>query len=165
MQIGKWITGPGALVVLLFFFLPWVTVSCGNMEIATLSGYQLAAGAEINTGFGTERAEGDWVVFLVFLAGLVAGGLLLAMATDLVPVQGSAVGQLIAGSIGLAVLWLKWAQLNRDVAEVGGGVSAEIGLWVTVLGLVAVIVGAAFSFFGSNNGGYEKPSYPYRSRY
>lgn len=145
MQTGKWFTGSGALLVILFFFLPWITVSCGNMQIGTLSGYQLAAGAEINTGFGAERTEGSGAVFLILLAGLVAVGLLTAMLTNNLPVRTGAIGQLISGLIGIIILWLTWMQINQNVAEVGGSVKAEAGLWLTALGFIAIFAGAVIT--------------------
>ena len=76
MQVSKWISGSGILVVLVFFFLPWVTVSCGNQNLVTVSGYELAAGTEVNTGFTVEKMEGDTAVFMIPFAGLMGSSLL-----------------------------------------------------------------------------------------
>jgi hypothetical protein len=42
---GRFISGPAALFILLFFFLPWIIVSCNGTPIGELSGYDLARGS------------------------------------------------------------------------------------------------------------------------
>lgn len=69
MQASKWVSGSSILVVLVFFFLPRVTISCGNQNLVTVSGYELAAGTEVNTGFTVEKMEGDTAVFIIPKSG------------------------------------------------------------------------------------------------
>jgi hypothetical protein len=46
---GRFISGPAALFILLFFFLPWIIVSCNGAPIGELSGYDLARGSLATT--------------------------------------------------------------------------------------------------------------------
>lgn len=45
-RISSLIAGPGGALLLLFFFLPWVSVSCLGNDIITVSGYDFANGAD-----------------------------------------------------------------------------------------------------------------------
>ncbi len=47
-QLTTFIVGPAGFVILIFFFLPWITVSCSGTEILDASGMKLASGVEEN---------------------------------------------------------------------------------------------------------------------
>ena len=142
MSIGRVLSGPAALFVLLCFFLPWVTVSCNNQPVARLSGYQLAAGGEINTGLGAQPFDGDAAVFASPGAALLSVGLLMGLTTGKLPKAVAGIGQFLVAAVGMAVVWLKWDQLSQDAAANGLEVSAEFGLWAVGAGLLALIITA-----------------------
>ena len=142
MSIGRILSGPVALFVLLCFFLPWITISCGNQPVARLSGYQLAAGGEVNTRLGAQSFDGDAAVFVAPGAALLSLGLLMGLTAAKVPGAIVGVGQMLSSAAGLAVLLLKWNQLNQDAAANGLEVSSEFGLWAAGIGLIALIIAA-----------------------
>ncbi len=47
-QISSLIAGPAGFIVLIFFFLPWITVSCSGQELIEASGLDLAQGVDDN---------------------------------------------------------------------------------------------------------------------
>jgi hypothetical protein len=69
---GKILSTSAALIVLICFFLPWVTVSCSEQEVATLSGYDLSVGTDIDLGVGTEEVDPDPIIFVVPLAAVAS---------------------------------------------------------------------------------------------
>ena len=158
MQVSKWISGSGVLVVLVFFFLPWVTVSCGNQNFVTVSGYELVVGAEISTGFTVEKTEGDAAVFIIPAAALVAGSLLALALSGTLPTRGTAAGQILAAAAGLLIIWLKWSQMSQDVRAQGGDVSTEAGFWFTIVGLGLIILGGVLTFMERSNSNYSDPN-------
>jgi hypothetical protein len=144
MSTGRVLSTAAALVVLLFFFLPWVTVSCSEQEVDTLSGFDLAVGTEIDLGVGSEQLDPDFLIFVVPLAALVVLGLVFVSVIDVFPSSLAAAGQAAAATVGLLVLGYKWLDARSDTAEIDFvSFSIEIGVWGVVFGLVAIIIGAA----------------------
>jgi hypothetical protein len=45
-SIGNFLAGPGGLFVLLFFFMPWITMNCSGVEFIEASGADLASGID-----------------------------------------------------------------------------------------------------------------------
>ena len=157
---GKFISATAALVVLLFFFLPWVTVSCSGEEITDLSGYELAAGTEVDLGVGTEEVDPDPLVFAVPGAAVVVIALVLVSVFDLVPSNLAAAGQVAAASIGLLTMAYKWLDARNDTAGLDFvSYSIEIGVWGVVIGFLAIIIGGTLDRFqeaGILTGGSDK---------
>lgn len=62
-NLSGFIVGPGALLVMVFFFLPWFTISCSNVEMQA-SGFDMATGESRDKldEFGEEvvTATGDF---------------------------------------------------------------------------------------------------------
>jgi len=151
MSKGRLFSTSAAFVVLICFFLPWITVSCSEQEIATMSGLDLAVGTDIDLGVGKEEVEPDLIIFIVPLAALVVMGLVLLSAVDLFPGSLTAAGQVAAASIGLLVLAYKWLDSRGGTPESDlVSFSPEIGLWGVVVGLIAIIVGATISRLASS---------------
>lgn len=141
---GHKIGSSGASLVVLFFFLPWVLVSCGGVQVK-LSGWQLAAGYSINYGFGAEKIPGEPVIFLVLLAAL--GAIALAYFAfqrgHLTTLDGY--GLIGLGALPLLVLFIQFSGMKDQAAQQGIYVEYQIGLWVTILSLIAVIVGGVMN--------------------
>jgi hypothetical protein len=130
-------------VALLLFLIPWVTVSCGGTEFASMSGLDLATGSidvrnpmtgqteSPPAGSGGGRGSDMWIIAA---AGLILAGLVL---TFVLP---RAIAALIAaaGSIGAAGLigYTVLARLPAELREqpmtppggAGGGSPADLGM-------------------------------------
>ena len=146
MSTGRIISSSAAFVVLVCFFLPWISVSCSEQEIATLSGYDLVTGTDIDLGVGTEEVEPDLIFLAVPLAALVVLGLVLISALGVFPGSLAAAGQVAVSSIGLLVLAFKWLEAKSDSSDISFvSFSPEIGVWGVVVGLIVIIVGAILS--------------------
>jgi hypothetical protein len=146
MSTGRIISSSAALVVLMCFFLPWITVSCGEEDIDSLSGYELTTGTEIDLGVGAEEVESDLIFLAVPLAALIAAGLIFGAWTGSIPGTTAAAGQVAAASITLIILSYKWLEARSDASEVGFvSFSPEYGLWGVVLGLIVIAVTAIIS--------------------
>jgi hypothetical protein len=150
MSTGRIISTSAAFLVLICFFLPWISVSCSEQEIATLSGYELTTGTEIDLGVGSEEVEPDFVFLAVPLAALVVLGLVLTSALGVFPGTLAAAGQVSAASIGLFILAFKWLEARSDASDVGFvSFSPKIGVWGVVFGLIIIIIVSVLSFVGN----------------
>jgi hypothetical protein len=151
---GYKIASPGAIVVLVCFFLPWVFVSCYGQPIAQFSGYELASGPMIQGPFGgAERADPTLSLFGVPIVGAIV--LTLAyMATKRQHMQ--LLDKLGVVALGLLTLvavvfsFLSNAEEVQQLANEGILIDFRIGFWGTLLGLVAVTVGGAFNWIRSD---------------
>jgi hypothetical protein len=157
-SIKELISGPAAIIVLLAFFMPWVTISCEGSGIdETVSGYDLT---QDQSEEGVEQ-EGDVQLFLIPLAALVVlGAVWMRYQGQLKEAVASRV-YLAAGAIGLLIQLLKYFSLQSDLndaeEEVGQGViemSYRYGWWLTALALIAII---AASFVSAQ---YAPPTTP-----
>lgn len=129
-------------VALLLFLIPWVTVSCGGTEIASMSGLDLATGSfDVRNPMTGEAAAppadgrgGDMGV--IAAAALIAGALALTFVlgrsiATLIASAGSAVA---AGLIGYTVLARIPADVRTDPMTGsaggggGGGSPADMGM-------------------------------------
>ncbi|MCB8984521.1 MAG: FHA domain-containing protein [Ardenticatenaceae bacterium] len=137
---GKFITGPVAVLVLLFFFLPWVTVSCSGQPLGQFSGYELARG--ITTGVAA--LPGDTALFSVPLVALIAllGTGLAFIKRDWERPSGFVTAA--AAALGLLVLLWRWFNYQSE-ADPLVTVSYEPGLWLTLLGLLLILGGGVLS--------------------
>ena len=119
-------------VALLLFLIPWVTVSCGGQELASMSGLDLATGsvsvanpmggpAPVPTGSGGRGAD----LWVIAAAALIAGGLALTFVLGRV-ISGliaAAASAAAAGLIGYTVL----ARIPAEVREQPMAASASGG--------------------------------------
>lgn len=141
---GRFLSGPAALVVLLCFFLPWITVSCAGEQLAQFTGYDLALGTMI----GLEQIEGDPLFLLVPLAALIALGLIIAGIKLDVSSRIENGGQIAAGLVALAALGYKWfefgGEADQDLLMGAISIDGAYGLWGTAIGLLAIIAGAVY---------------------
>jgi len=148
---GHSISFSGALVSLICFFLPWMTVSCGQ-KVTTLTGIQLALGGTIPTNMEPEKRNGDIFILLALLAAVAAIVVVIlawrrgaASRTD---------GYWLLGLGGLALLILagKFASNQTDTSgDVDVIVQYHAGFWGAVLGYVLVFVGGVISLLQSRN--------------
>jgi hypothetical protein len=141
---GYKVSSSGAGLAVLCFFLPWIRVSCAGQSV-DLSGWQLAAGTTVGSGFGAQRVPGEPILFLVLLAGL--GVLALAYFSlqrgYLTELDG--LGVIGLGALPLLVLFIKFSGTHEQPPQLGFVVEYRYGLWGVILGYIAVIVGGVMN--------------------
>ncbi|MCA9936188.1 MAG: FHA domain-containing protein [Ardenticatenaceae bacterium] len=144
---GKWISGPAAFLILVLFFLPWVSVSCNGQPIGELTGYELASGGDndvaVTADFQLIPSGGnDLALFFFPLAGLFTFGLL-ALAWFRPNVMGAAGGgQAALAVMGLLILLLEWRQLS-SAGEGAFEIEVMPALWGTAVALLLILAGGA----------------------
>lgn len=205
-QLSAFIATPSGLLLLVFFFIPWITVSCdagplGEEDISSSSGYALATGnaydqfedglieAYLNGAglVGAEDVFSDptlfpegnelslddimatddtvsdtadpesldalradstlWVLPVVALLVLLIG---VASFTDLLPAIGSGVVYLLGAIGGIAVLALKFMDLQDFATELAEqtapeedivfALQYEAGFYLTAFALIGIFV-------------------------
>lgn len=141
---GHKVGSGGAAVAILCFFLPWVLVSCGDLQVK-MSGWQLAAGTTIGEGYFAQQIPGKPILFLVFLAGL--GVLALAYLAYkrgmLTPIDGY--GLIGLGALPLLILLAQFSGSKEQAARQGVYFEYQFGLWGVVVGYIAAIVGGVLN--------------------
>lgn len=146
-NIKEAIAGPAAVILLLAFFMPWVTVSCegygGGSE--TRSGYELT---KSETQDDVEQ-EGDAWLWIIPLAGVVTLVAVWQRLEGNLDLDMARVVYLVAGIVGLLLQMIKYFSLQSDLSDaeemIGPGVidlSYRFGWWITALALIALIVAA-----------------------
>jgi hypothetical protein len=138
--------GAGGLMIV-GFFLPWVSGSCDpqaarslgagvNLPSITFSGFQLAVGPQVQTGFGTQQLPGSVGLWLIL------GMAIAAIVVTFVVAQSklAAGGVLAAGLIALGPLLNAW-QSFEAARNPFIKVTVEPGLWLTLLGMVGLALG------------------------
>lgn len=151
---GKWLSMGAAGVVLVCFFLPWITVSCtsfgllGNDYVETWSGYDLASrGINLVKTVNVGDTQPLYLVLvaaiLVFLILLFSGrrrvgGWMATIVTALSAIGGGALASIYAAIKG---------EIDEFISATGamytpGSYTLEMGFWGTVIGLVGMAVGA-----------------------
>jgi len=147
------------LVALLLFLLPWVTVSCADQTLVSMSGLDLATGSVTIhnpiTGAITHPPDGgrrDWPILiaaLLIMAALVLSFILRGALAALAPIVTLAVAAgLIAWSVlvripdkargdatAQTVEGLNRAQIHDLIR-----VETAAGFWLTLIALAAAIV-------------------------
>ncbi|MCB0128565.1 MAG: hypothetical protein KDE58_40145 [Caldilineaceae bacterium] len=137
---------PMGLVVLICFFLPWITISCGNMPVINeASAMDIATGLTVNG----QTQEGNSLLYL----SLVGGAILVFTGLGLWNAKNSpaSVGALIGAVIVLVVWFLFRKNLQDGVNEAAAqgfvlNHQWEMGFWGTFIGGVVGGIGALFSF-------------------
>ncbi|MFO7684153.1 MAG: FHA domain-containing protein [Chloroflexota bacterium] len=136
---GKAISGATAVLVLAFFFLPWLSVSLDGRILGQFSGYQLAAGSG---GYALEWLNGrSGLFFIPFAAIVILSGIVTAQIRPGWQ-RAAAVGMMAAAVSGLAVIvgfWLSGTREQGSALTFG----PEMGLWLTLLALGGAAAGAA----------------------
>lgn len=166
---GSKLMSPAAVLILLCFFLPWITVSCAGQPVQSVTGWQLAS-----DGRSPE-------LFLVPLAALTVLGIVFLLYQQRIKLRTGAFAAMGASAVGLLILLVKFlssrSQLGNltDLSSLGSLVdpsmlgdisglagdaiklSPQIGLWGVILAFLAVIIGAVLDVMDreSSHSGYE----------
>jgi len=136
-------------IIIICFFLPWVSVSCQGQPIITLSGFQLAKGTTFGQpGTGPQKIapqketkKVNPEIFALLSVIVAAGGLascfLKGKAGTILPAAG--------GILGVIFLVLMRFKLSRELSKVGEGAGIlqleyGIGYYLTFLLFLASFV-------------------------
>jgi len=133
--LGRFVSGSGALLAILFFFMPWVMVSCSGQDLGSLSGWDLAAG----TNIGGSPTEGNPFVFLILILAILAL-LLVALPHSLA----FAAAETFFGAAAIILLLVIYTGMRNDAMEQTGGmiqIKLQWGMLGTLLGYFLVIGG------------------------
>ncbi len=155
--IGRFVSGSGALLVLLFFFLPWILVSCGGQPMGTMSGWELAAG----TSLGGEHVDGNPVVFAFLVIAILA----LAIAIALRHSIAFAAVEVFLGIGAIIFLLILYMQMRQEVMQELGGLirlTPKAGLIGSLIGFFFIATGGAieggiYAFMRASPGTAPKP--------
>ena len=143
------------LLALLFFFLPWMSVSCFDEELATVSGTDIMGITKVDD-IPSEIADDDYGIAdalgseaaLLYVAALlvIVGGSVFFLPER----RGSYIRAGLAGVGLLCLLAYVFLTLSSAASELGVGIGEleeagleigwQIGFWLSLLALVVVIV-------------------------
>ena len=143
------------LLVLLFFFLPWMSVSCFGEELVTVSGTDIMGITKVDD-IPSEIADDDYGIgdalgseaALLYVAALlvIVGGSVFFLPEG----RGSYIRAGLAGVGLLCLLAYVFLTLSSAASELGVGIGEleeagleigwKIGFWLSLLALVVVIV-------------------------
>ena len=143
------------LLVLLFFFLPWMTINCFDEELVTVSGTDFMGITKVedippeiaNDDYGIADALSSEAALLYVTALLViAGGALFFLPED----RGRYIRAGLAGAAILCVLAFVFLTLSSAASDIDVGIGElgeagleigwKTGFWLSLLALVVVIV-------------------------
>lgn len=152
----KSFTGGGGGLLLLGFFVPWVSASCDpralglspsqarDLPTLSFSGFDLAIGPKIQTAFGTQQMAGTPSLWLVLAAALAIIGLVLFVA-DRKLAAGSALAAALISLGPLLNVWQSFEAQRTPFVKV----SLEAGLWLSLLGIAGATIGGLLGLAGS----------------
>lgn len=133
---SRMISRPAAIVVIIAFFLPLITVSCsGSGTGIQISGYQMGTGINI---YG-QQVNGDPLHFLLI------GFAVFALIGSFFAVDIGRKFYLVASLAGLgflverAIYWQNVVVTNAQREGVFATITHEIGYWLLVAGYVGIL--------------------------
>ncbi|MHB8621090.1 MAG: hypothetical protein ACYDAG_16230 [Chloroflexota bacterium] len=144
--------GSGGGLLLIAFFMPWISVSCSGNEVVRFSGADLASGPS----FQGRHSGGDVLLYLVPLAAVaaVACAIYLFSRTSPLPVvRGLA---FLLAALALIPIALKWVSIQSEVSKQSSQtgsllvVSTLGGFWLALLSCALI---AAAGVLDSNDSG------------
>ena len=144
--LGRFLSGSGAVLAMLFFFLPWVLVSCSGNSLGSVSGWELAAGMDI----GGQHVDGSPALFLLLLLALAALVVAVAVRRPVV----FAVVEVVIGVSAMLLMLLVYVQMRHDLLNETMGIiqtSPRAGLIGSLLGYMlisggGIIAGGGYAF-------------------
>ena len=143
---GKILSGPAAVLLLAFFFFPWVLVSNNDTALVELSGYQLALGIPpegLSDALTTENMQGEPILFAIPLTGIVTLILLGVTLWKANFEQNAAWGQIILAALTGLILIMASRNLQQN-SDPNLTLTFLAALWGSFLALLAITGGAIF---------------------
>ena len=170
ISTGYKISTSGAIVVIIFFFMPWVHISLFDIGLG-LNGWKFAAGyamddilGDLNvSGFanllGVEavgKLPGEPIIFIILIAAVLVLPLFFFSyqrnTTNLIP---DGIGVIVLGIIPLLMLLFFYSNmkdLSSQLSFLGiSSVKVQLGLWGTILGHVAITIGGILNLLEASN--------------
>ena len=141
---GKFISGPAAVLLIAFFFFPWIMVSCQGNTLGELSGYQLAAGIppeSMAVVVSADEMQAEPILFAVPLTGIVALILLSITLWKSDFEQNAAWGQIVITAATCLVLLMGWLQIRQN-SDPMIEITQLPALWGSLIALLALAAGA-----------------------
>ncbi|MBW4616223.1 MAG: hypothetical protein KME21_23705 [Desmonostoc vinosum HA7617-LM4] len=138
LENGKKVSASLFAVILICFFLPFVTVSCDNRPVFQMSGVEMATGKTVSTPdiFGSQtqsqKIPGDSRAALVFAAAA------LGIGTSLIKIRKSSLISAGIGAFGLVMLLSLKSEIDKQIINNGAsyaGFKADygVGFWGSIL--------------------------------
>ena len=134
--------GSGGALLLVTFFMPWISVSCSGQELVRFSGADLASGPN----FQGRHSGGDVLLYLVPLAAIAALACaiyLFSRGSSSPSVRGVA---FILAAAAVIPMLLKWISIQTDLSkqssQTGGLLTTGTlgGFWLAILSGVLIAV-------------------------
>ena len=152
VSTGYKISTSGAIVAIIFFFMPWVFTSCGTIGVEQ-SGLDLALGSTVDMGWlagGVQKIPGEPIMFLVLIAAFIILFLsFLAYKRGQFNLLLDGLGPISLGALPLLVLFGAFVGMQSEAAQYNVYVEYKFGLWAVVLGYIAVIIGGILNIVES----------------
>ncbi|MEC4990151.1 MAG: hypothetical protein SAJ37_15565, partial [Oscillatoria sp. PMC 1068.18] len=150
LLIKKQISPAIFILILICFFLPFVTVSCQNREIVKLTGVQIAVGENL---IKPSLFIGDVEREKIPSQPLATSALVcscVGLVTSLLKSRRNAIIPAIMGLIGAIFLWLLKLKIAQEALIKGEGflkISYEFGFWLSLVLLAIAAIFHAWIFF------------------
>ncbi len=145
-------------IILICFFLPFVTVSCQNQKVMTLTGVQLATGTTIEQPSFLERQKKEVKIPADPLTSVVLVSTCVGLATSFLKSQQGVLIPGVTGAVSSVLLLMSKAKIDNEVLKEGRGllqVEYGMGFWMSFLLFLSVTALNAYLFFQG-----KKPFYP-----
>ncbi|MBE9031319.1 hypothetical protein IQ266_16410 [filamentous cyanobacterium LEGE 11480] len=153
-------------LIIICFFLPFTTVSCQNAKIATLSGFQVATGADVEQTSGLASSLGNMKELQDLskevskaanvevpkpkaqkikgnpIAGVVLAMAFAGIAMSFVAIRQKAMIEAAIAGVGAVMMFILKLTIDGEITKQGGGmfqVDYEIGYWLTMILFIGAI--------------------------
>ncbi len=149
---------PGALLALLAFFLPWISVGCAGLFTLEGTGFDLASGSffeELASLGGNTGGQVDTGIFPILWAipvvAVVSIALVYLTMRSPASENRTSMGHILLGLVGIGALAAIWYQ-TRGSGEASEFVEFKYGIWLTLGGLLIMLVGGILSYLEVRQG-------------
>jgi len=139
---GHFISGSGALLAIIAFFIPWLLISCSGQELARMSGWQLAVGLEGMEQTGLDSGSPILLALLVLALVVLALVIVILIRGRFGKWEGIvflACGVVATGILTIYLLANQPSQSDLEFAAIE--IKPMAGLFMTYIGYIAIIVG------------------------
>lgn len=138
---GHFFAIPGAVLAIVSFFLPWISLSDSVKVLATLSGVQIGIGSILGSSDGGVIFQGSAIIYSVPVIGVVV--LLLA----LIALRRGIITELIgffsvsAGVMMFLILLVQFSKAAETAAREDVLLNNQVGLITAYLAMIALVAG------------------------
>ncbi len=142
--IGHFISGSGALLAIVSFFLPWLLISCSGQELARMNGWQLAVGMKDMEQTGMDSGSPILLALLVlaFLAAVLV--ILIFIRGRFGKWEGFAfIAAGVAAAAILTIFLLANQPSKSDMQFAAIEIKPMAGLFMTYASYLLLVVGGA----------------------